>query len=93
MAMFGVSTAVSFGAGALGYSVEEWMNGRTPTFGNVMKEGGFTALKGIINYTFGGFVGSFGKVGTDDEKWKKLLETFYIKPFEFIFDFIQSKLD
>ena len=37
---FAISSAVSFGAGALGYVSEEWINGRTPSFGKAIMHGG-----------------------------------------------------
>ena len=95
MVAFGISSAVSFGAGALGYSVQELINGKTPNFGKAMVQGGLTALKGMINYTFGGFVGSYGRVGERGkiftwEWWKKLgLRKAYTLPFEYVFDYLQ----
>ena len=93
LVMSGVSAIASFGAGVLGYSVEELWNDRTLNIKDAMIQGAFTALEGIINYTFGGFVGSFGKVGTATEHWKTLLEKFYIKPFEIIFEFTKNALN
>ena len=59
-----ISTAVSFGTGALGYSSEEWVNGRSPSFEKAMVHGGFVALEGMINFGAGGVIGSIGTVGT-----------------------------
>ena len=47
-----------------GYATEEWMNGRTPSFGKAMMHGGFVALEGMVNFGVGDIVGSLGNVGT-----------------------------
>ena len=39
-----MSVAVSFGASALGYASEEWINGRTPTLEKTLIQGGFVGL-------------------------------------------------
>ena len=90
MIMAGVSTAISFGAGALGYATEEWFNKRTPTLKNALIQGGFVATEGLINFVFGGTVGSLGKVGADDEWWKNILEYVLIEPFVQIYDFLRD---
>ena len=61
---FGASSAISFGAGALGYATEEWMNDRRPDFWTAMMHGGFVMLEGMISFGVGGIVGSVGNVGT-----------------------------
>ena len=61
---------------------------RTLTFKNSMIQGGLVALEGMINYTFGVVIKSFGKIGKLCEKG---LESFYIKPFELIFDYLRDE--
>ena len=90
MIMAGVSTAVSFGAGALGYAAEEWFNKRNPTLKNVLIQGCFVATEGLVNFVFGGTVGSIGKVGSSDEDWKKIFEYIFIKPLVNIYDFLRD---
>ena len=50
------------GAGTLGYAIEEWINGRTPSFGKAMMNGDFEALEGMINFGVDGIIGSIGNV-------------------------------
>ena len=96
---FAISAAVSFGAGALGYAVEEWKNEKTPSFGEAMMHGGFVALEGMVNFGVGGMVGSVGKVGTKGdplvtkEWWGKLffgLE--FSQPIKLELDFIRNNI-
>ena len=96
---FGVSSAVSFGAGALGYATEEWMNGRTPSFGKAMMHGSFVALEGMVNFGVGGIVGSIGNVGTkgkflvSKEWWGKfILGLGFTQPFKIGIDYIRKNI-
>ena len=96
---FGVSSAVSFGAGALGYATEEWMNGRTPSFGKAMMHGSFVALEGMVNFGVGGIVGSIGNVGTkgkflvSKEWWGKfILGLGFTQPFKIGIDNIRKNI-
>ena len=96
---FGTSSAVSFGAGALGYASEEWMNGRTPTFGKAMMHGGFVALEGMVNFGVGGIVGSIGNVGTkgkfftSKEWWGKFIFGLeFTQPFKIGIDLIRKNI-
>ena len=96
---FAISTAVSFGAGALGYATEEWMNGRTPSFGKAMMHGGFVALEGMVNFGVGGIVGSRGNVGTkgkfltSKEWWGKLIFGLeFTQPFKIGIDYIRKNI-
>ena len=59
---FDTSTAVSFTAESVGYTIEEIMNNRTPSFGKAMANGGLVALEGIVKFGVGGVIGSFGHV-------------------------------
>ena len=96
---FAISTAVSFGAGALGYATEEWMNGRTPSFGKAMMHGGFVALEGMVNFGVGGIVGSIGNVGTkgkflvSKEWWGKFIFGLeFTQPFKIGIDYIRKNI-
>ena len=96
---FAISTAVSFGAGALGYATEEWMNGRTPSFGKAMMHGGFVALEGMVNFGVGGIVGSLGNVGTkgkfltSKEWWGKFIFGLeFTQPFKIGIDYIRKNI-
>lgn len=96
---FAISTAVSFGAGALGYASEEWINGRTPSFGKAIMQGAFVALEGMVNFGVGGIVGSFGNVGTkgkfliSKEWWGKfILGLEFTQPFKIGIDLIRKNI-
>ena len=96
---FAISTAVSFAAGALGYATEEWMNGRTPSFGKAMMHGGFVALEGMVNFGVGGIIGSLGNVGTkwkflvSKEWWEKLIFGLeFTQPFKIGIDYIRKNI-
>lgn len=97
---FGVSATVSFGAGALGYASEEWINGRTPDFGKAMMHGGFVAIEGMINFGVGGVIGSMGNIGTKGpnpfrslEWWGKLtFGQMYTQPSKISIDLIRKNL-
>ena len=96
---FAISTAVSFGAGALGYASEEWVNGRTPSFRKAMMHGGFVALEGMVNFGVGGIVGSLGNVGTkgkfltSKEWWGKFIFGLeFTQPFKIEIDLIRKNL-
>ena len=96
---FAISTTVSFGAGALGYATEEWMNGRTPSFGKAMMHGGFVALEGMVNFGVGGIVGSLGNVGTkgkfvvSKEWWGKFIFGLeFTQPFKIGIDYIRKNI-
>lgn len=96
---FAISTAVSFGAGALGYASEEWINGRTPSFGKAMMHGGFVALEGMVNFGVGGIIGSLGNVGTkgkfliSNEWWGKFIfGSEFTQPFKIGIDLIRKNI-
>ncbi|MGM9900116.1 MAG: RHS repeat domain-containing protein [Bacilli bacterium] len=96
---FAISTAVSFSAGALGYATEEWMNGRTPSFGKAMMHGGFVALEGMVNFGVGGIIGSLGNVGTkgkfltSKEWWGKFIFGLeFTQPFKIEIDYIRKNI-
>lgn len=96
---FAISTSVSFGAGALGYASEEWINGRTPSFGKAMMHGGFVALEGMVKFAAGGFMGSLGNVGTkgkfliSKEWWGKFILGLAIsQPFKTAMDLIRNNI-
>lgn len=97
---FGVSATVSFGAGALGYTSEEWINGKTPDFGKAMMHGGFVAIEGMINFGVGGVIGSMGNIGTKGpnpfrslEWWGKLtFGQMYTQPSKISIDLIRKNL-
>ncbi len=94
-----MSSAISFGGGALGYATEEWLNGRTPDFGTAMMHGGFVMVEGIINFIFGGITGSVGAVGTKGNKfmskewWGKLIfGQEFTKPINIPIDLIRNNI-
>ena len=84
---------------ALGYASEEWINGRTPSFGKAMMHGGFVALEGMVNFGVGGIVGCVGNVGTkgkflvSKEWWGKLvLGLEFTQPFKLLVDYIRNNI-
>ncbi len=83
---FAISTAVSFGAGTLGYALEEWIDGRTPSVGKAIANGAFVALEGMLNFGVGAIIGCFGNVGT---KGKFLVSTEWWGKFIFGLEFTQ----
>ena len=96
---FAISTTVSFGAGALGYASEEWINGRTPSFGKAMMHGSFVALEGMVKFVAGGVMGSFGNVGTkgkfliSKEWWGKFIFGLaFTQPFKIGIDLIRKNI-
>lgn len=60
---FVISTAISFAAGAIGYTVEEIMNDRNPSFLSALGHGTIVAFESMISFGFGGIIGSVGTVG------------------------------
>ena len=60
---FAISTAISFAAGATGYTVEEIMNDRSPSFLSALGHGTIVAFESMISFGFGGIIGSVGTVG------------------------------
>jgi len=100
LSAFGISGAVSFGAGALGYASEEWFNGRTPDFGRAMMHGGFVAIEGMINFGVGGIIGSMGNIGTKGpnpfrslEWWGKFtFGLMYAQPSKITIDLIRNNI-
>lgn len=99
LTVFATSTGVSFGAGALGYATEEWINGRTPMFGTAIMHGGFIGLEGIWNFGLGGMIGSMWKPGTKGdflrtgEWWGKfLIGQEFSLPFNITIDYLRKNI-
>jgi len=83
---FAINTAVSFGAGNLGYVFEELINGRTPSFGKAIMHGGFVMIEGMVSFGVGGITGSVGTIG---KKGKLLLSKEWWLKFIFGQEFTQ----
>lgn len=96
---FGVSSAISFGVGALGYASEEWLNSRTPDFGTAMMHGAFVMLEGMVSFGVGGIIGTVGTVGKkgkmliSKEWWLKLIfGQEFTKPFKLTIDLFRNNI-
>ena len=96
---FAISTAVSFGAGALGYASEEWLNGGEPSLKKAIMHGGLVALEGMVNFGVGGIIGSFGNVGSkgnfvvSKEWWGKFIFGLeFTQPFKIGMDLIRKNI-
>ena len=85
LAALATSTAISFGAGALGYAAEEWINSRTPSFSKSMINGGLVAFQGMFSFALGGVMGSFGKPFSQTGKTSDMLNGTTKKVFELMF--------
>lgn len=60
---FAGSTIISFSAAAIGYTINEELNNRNARLRDVLGFSSLIAVESMINYTWGGIVGQFGKVG------------------------------
>ncbi len=60
---FAGSTIVSFSAAVIGYTINEELNNRNARLGDVLGFSGLIAAESMINFTWGGIVDQFGKVG------------------------------
>ena len=93
---FGTSTAVSFAAGSIGYTIEEAMNHRTPIFGKAMANGGLVALESIVKFGVGGVIGSIGHVGengpTFSKEWvgKTIFKLEFSQPIKSLLDMLRK---
>lgn len=93
---FGISSAITFGAGALGYATEEWINGKTPSFGKAIMHGAFVMSEGMLTYGFSGMMGSVGTIGKKGVGIEKILKTLFIQeftlPYKVVTDIIRRLL-
>ena len=93
---FGISALVSFATGALGYTVEELFNERSPSLEKAVVHGGFVALEGMVKFCAGGMAGSIGIIGTKGsfasiEWWVKLiLGLEFSNPFKYLIDRLRN---
>jgi|GEM_PF-6829698 len=94
----GVTTVISFVAGAGGYAIEESMNGRKVDFGNAIGHGSIVVLESIWSFGVGGIVGSIGKIGTKgpflskEWIWKLIFTQEFTQPFKIPMDLIRKYL-
>ncbi len=96
LSALGISSAITFSAGALGYAAEEWINGRTPSFGKAIMHGTFVMTQGIMTYGYSGMIGSVGTIGQKGIGMEKILKTMFIQeftlPYKILTDIIRKLL-
>ena len=96
---FGISTTVSFAAGATGYMVQQAINHDDIDYNTVFAQASFTAIQSVFNFEVGGLIGSYGTIGTKGKplfgkEWiRKLIRSqYYLLPFKKAFNEVYDEL-
>ena len=96
---FGISTTVSFAAGATGYMVQQAINHDDIDYNTVFAQASFTAIQSVFNFEVGGLIGSYETIGTKGKplfgkEWiRKLIRSqYYLLPFKKAFNEVYDEL-
>jgi len=92
---FFASTATSFAAGAVGYTIEESLNNRPVTFKNAIGHGSIVAIESMMMFGTGSVAGMVGKVGSLNffsGEWvlKQVLVQTYTAPAKYLFNRVRD---